>query len=145
MTIFFFFWQILKMLLATNKIWENLNRCQNKFPLKFPIQARFAYSLIWIAPGLLRKIFRFKGKKPNTNTDNILMENQPYSKRLFAFCSRGAEKRAQRRGILAIQPKQILEKRQVQLDHIKLDQCQKNSSLFQETYEWHVSQQLQNV
>lgn len=39
------------------------------------------------------------------------MENQPYSKRLFAFCSRGAEKRAQRRGILAIQPKQILEKK----------------------------------
>lgn len=33
---------------------------------------------------------------------------------------------------------------QVQMDHIKLHQCQKKS-LFQEAYEWHVSQQLQNM
>lgn len=81
-----------QIFLATNKIQDNLNRCQNKFPLKFPIQAWFVYSLIWIAPGLLRKIFSYKEKNPKTNIDNILVEKQPYSKNLFAFCSRGAEK-----------------------------------------------------
>lgn len=73
---FFFFFFLDRFFLATNKIRENLNRCQNKFPLKFPIQAWFVYSLIWTAPGLLRRIFSFKGKKPKTNIDNIYISGK---------------------------------------------------------------------
>jgi len=70
------------------------------------------------------------------------VEKQPYSKRLFAFRSSEVDTRVWSRGILAIQPKQIVGKGQVQFDHIKFHQYNKKASLFQETYEWHVSQQL---